>query len=177
PAAREAQCFASDPPNSQPGSSHARWLATRANQGPRRPLRQPGQRSTPGPEWRSTTAASARFASGGLQIAADASRVGRKPAAYRPQHPRDGIGPRDEGVDNRGIELFSLLIPDSAHSLLQGEAAAIRPVGRERIERVGNAQDPDAQRNRAGGQRVRIATPIPAFVVMPDARQAGLEEM
>lgn len=44
-------------------------------------------------------------------------------------------------------------------------------IGRHRVEGVDNRDDPCVERDRLADQAVRIAAPIPAFVVVADGRE------
>src|ERR1043166_4307707 len=51
------------------------------------------------------------------------------------------------------------------------EPAAIGTVTRQRVEDVGDAEDPRRERYRLATELVRIAAAVPALVMIPDHRQ------
>src|ERR1051325_5927135 len=55
--------------------------------------------------------------------------------------------------------------------LASGKSLPIRPVTREGVEDVGNAEDAGGQRDRLAAELIRIAAPVPSLVVTTNHRQ------
>src|SRR5581483_3906830 len=74
------------------------------------------------------------------------------------------LDPRQRG-DDGGIELTARTGGDLPQRVLPAKRAAVRSVVRERVERVGDGEDPGAEGNRLGGQTVGIAAAVPVLVM------------
>ena len=69
-----------------------------------------------------------------------------------------------------GVELRSGLVDDLGDRGRGGERAAVRPVGRHRVERVGDGDHARAQRDRVAEQSPGIAVAVDALVMVQHAR-------
>src|SRR5919198_388451 len=73
--------------------------------------------------------------------------------------------PLTERLDHGGVELLAGLGCDLANRLTPWALAAVRPVARDRIKRVGHGEHACTERDVVAGKGVGIATAVPAFVV------------
>src|SRR5258705_1902849 len=73
-----------------------------------------------------------------------------------------------EGADDAWIELPSVLCQDLVDSILPGARFAVWAVGGDRVERVGECEDPCADRDRILGEPVGIPGPVPPLVMGAD---------
>src|SRR5215210_7164851 len=80
--------------------------------------------------------------------------------------------PVPEGSDDSGIELRSCLRDDLVDGCRPGCGLAVRPVARDRVERVGDREDAGRKRYLVAHQAVRVATAVPAFMVGADDLRA-----
>ncbi len=73
-----------------------------------------------------------------------------------------------EGGDYAGIELAAGLGDDLFDRPSPRNRAPIRSIARHRIERVGDGEDPGAERNLSFRKAIRVTGAVPAFVVRTD---------
>ena len=78
-----------------------------------------------------------------------------------------------ERLDNRRVELRPLLRDDLTATVAPAAGGAVGAVVRDRVERVGDGEDPRAERDLLG-EPVGIAGAVPALVMGADDLNAGL---
>src|SRR4051794_9920138 len=70
-------------------------------------------------------------------------------------------GDAEEDVDHARIELRSRRLAEPQTRLLGAETLAVGPIGRHRVERVADEDDPGLDRNLLAGLAVGIAGAVP----------------
>jgi len=81
----------------------------------------------------------------------------------------------DEGLDQRGIELYPRAAPQLGDDVLGRQAAPIRPVERHRGDGIGDLHDSGQQRGLRAGHAVGVAAAIVALVmVRHDVQHRGV---
>src|SRR5207248_297129 len=73
------------------------------------------------------------------------------------------------------VELAAGALREPAHGLAVAEAVPIRPVGRHRVVRIANEDDPRLERDVLAGEAVGVARAVPTLVAVADDRPDGLQ--
>src|SRR5439155_21514693 len=74
---------------------------------------------------------------------------------------------RAESSDDLRVELRAVMRENLVGRLLPRECRSIRTVARHRVERIGQGEDPRAERDVVAHQTGGIAAACPAFVMPP----------
>jgi hypothetical protein len=69
-------------------------------------------------------------------------------------------------VDNLLIELDAAPANDLPHALAHGLSSAIRPVVRQRVERIGHRHDTARDRDVVAGELLGVPGAVPPFVML-----------
>jgi hypothetical protein len=72
---------------------------------------------------------------------------------------------RRESLDHARIELPAAQALDLGHRLLHGPGGLVRTFVRERVEHIGNGDDPTADRDLLTAQPSRVAGAVPALMM------------
>src|ERR671925_143227 len=80
-----------------------------------------------------------------------------------------------EGRDDVGVELRAGTPLELVNGVVVRQLAPVDALTRHRVIRVGDEEDAGAERNLLGAELVRVAAPVPAFVVVQDPRSDGLD--
>ena len=80
-----------------------------------------------------------------------------------------------QGVINNRVELPSDVHLEVLDRRQRRKRVAIGAFGGERVEGVGGAEDPPAERDLLAGQPVRISGPVPVLVVVRDVVERSLD--
>src|SRR4029077_3643576 len=81
-----------------------------------------------------------------------------------------------EGVDAHLAEVASPAPVNLVHCDLEAQSLAVEALGRHRVERVGDVDDPCGERDLVSQEAVGIAAPVGPLVVMANAWHNLAEE-
>ena len=136
--------------------------------------------STTSGSWPASRSACRRSGTDGRPVATGPGTCPSRHRAHRPRQPTRrrrsapvAPGDRERG-DDRGVELRARAALELS-SAASGERGRVRARARHRVERVGDGDDPRAERDVRPGQRVGVARAVPALVAVAhepgDARE------
>src|SRR5439155_9994206 len=103
-------------------------------------------------------------------------RTDRTGPSHSSQHSVDRRPPCQESRNDVRVELEAGLDANRGGGGIEAQPLAIRTVGGQGIEDVGDRQDSHQQGDRGPRQAGWISGTVPAFVVIKDTRQARLLE-